>query len=484
MVITLPERIDRIFIGGRWVTPSSGDRTVATSPTTERALASVANAAVADVDRAVAEARRAFETSGWATSRAEDRAAALRPLARGLTARARELAELISLEMGCPLDYSLSRQVPGAAMMVDYFADLAASTAWEQRRPGIVGDSLVVREPVGVVAAVVPWNTPFLSIMVKLVPALVAGCAVVVKAPPEIALCASEVASLLEDCDLPAGLVSVLVADREVSEHLVSHPEVDKVAFTGSTEAGKRILEICARSMRRATMELGGKSAAIVLDDADVDSTAAGLVAGGMSINGQMCTAQQRVLVPRNLRKVLRDAVCDRVTALVVGDPLDERTGIGPLVASRQRDRVEALFDTARKEGATTLRGGGRPAGLDRGWFVEPTVFDDVTPAMTIANVEVFGPVLCLMAYDDVDEAVTIANATAYGLAGAVWTGDGDRGIAVARRIRTGTCGVNRYGVDFGAPFGGFKQSGLGRELGPEGLDAFVEYKTIALPIS
>jgi betaine-aldehyde dehydrogenase len=289
---------------------------------------------------------------------------------------------------------------------------------------------------------------------------------------------------LLEDCDLPEGLVSVLVADREVSEHLVSHPEVDKVAFTGSTEAGKRILEICARSMRRATMELGGKSAAIVLDDADVDSTAAGLVAGGMSINGQMCTAQQRVLVPRNLRKALTDAVCDRVAALVVGDPLDERTGIGPLVASRQRDRVEALFGTARDEGATTLRGGGRPAGLDRGWFVEPTVFDDVTPAMTIANVEVFGPVLCLMAYDDVDEAVTIANATVYGLAGAVWTGDGDRGIAVARRIRTGTCGVNRYGVDFGAPFGGFKQSGLGRELGPEGLDAFVEYKTIALPIS
>ncbi|MFH5824626.1 aldehyde dehydrogenase family protein [Georgenia sp. AZ-5] len=478
------QEIDQLFIGGQWVAPSSNLRIESIAPGTGLPLGSVAAADTQDVDRAVAAARAALDSGEWQRLPPTARAAALAPLADAIKERAEEFATLVSAEVGCAISYSRTRQVPGAAMMVDYFASLAASTAWEERRPGFVKDSIVLREPVGVVAAVVPWNTPLMSVMVKAIPALIAGCAVVVKTPPEIALCSVEIAKMLEACDLPAGLVSLLVADREVSEHLVSHPDVDKVAFTGSTAVGKRILEICARSVRRATMELGGKSSAIVLDDADLETTVAGLVAGGMTINGQQCTAQQRVLLPESRAAEFTEAIVAAVKALKVGDPLDEATEVGPLIAERQRERVEGLLATAREEGATVLAGGGRPAGLDAGWYVEPTVLGNVAPDSTIGQVEVFGPALCLMIYRDEDEAVVIANGTEYGLAGAVWTGDEARGERVARRVRTGMCGVNGLSVDFAAPFGGIGASGLGREMGPEGLEAFVEYKTLTVPKS
>ncbi|MGF7234295.1 MAG: aldehyde dehydrogenase [Frankia sp.] len=480
--VTRTETGERIFIAGTWVRSSSGTRIDARSPVTEELIGSVAAASRADVDAATAAARHCLDDTGWTTLTPSERAAIVAPLSAALLGGAEALAQLVTAEIGCPITFSRAFHVPGAAMIVDYFTDLAHSTWWEQRRPGFAGDTLVSREPVGVVAAVLPWNLPLMSMVVKLVPALIAGCSVIVKAAPENALCASTLAGLIEELDLPPGAVSVLVADREVSEHLISDRRVDKVAFTGSTATGKRILEICARDVRRSTMELGGKSSAIVLDDADVESTVAGLIAGGMTQSGQMCVAQQRVLVPRRLEHEIREALIDRVSHLRVGDPVDEATDLGPLVAARQRDRVERLLHRAVQEGAKVLVGGGRPPEHPRGWFVEPTVLDAVTPDMTISREETFGPVLALTTYSDEDAAVAMANDSDFGLSGRVWTSDPDRGLGVARRLRTGTCGVNDASVSFNAPFGGFKQSGLGRELGPEGMEAFVEYRSIAVP--
>lgn len=476
------EADERIFVAGQWLRPSTASRIDVHSPTTEELIGSVAAASRADVDAATAAARRCLDSAGWTDLTPSERAAIVAPLSGALVGRSDALAQLVTAEIGCPITFSRAFHVPGAAMIVDFYADLAHSTWWEQRRPGFTGDIHVSREPVGVVAAVLPWNLPLMSMVVKLVPALIAGCAVVVKAPPENALCATALAGLIEELDLPPGAVSVLVADRDVSEHLVSDRRVDKVAFTGSTATGKRILEICARDVRRATMELGGKSAAIVLDDADVETTVAGLIAGGMTQSGQMCVAQQRVLVPRRLEHEIRDALADRVSQLRVGDPADEATDIGPLVSARQRDRVERLLHRAFDEGAEVLVGGGRPPEQARGWFVEPTVLAAVTPDMTISREETFGPVLALTTYSDEDAAVAMANDSDFGLSGRVWTGDPDRGLGVARRLRTGTCAVNDASLSFNAPFGGFKQSGLGRELGAEGLEAFVEYRSIAVP--
>ncbi len=391
------------------------------------------------------------------------------------------MADLITLEMGAPTSFSNLAQSPAPWMQIEAFLAIAREYPWEETRTGALGSPVVVRrEPVGVVAAIPPWNVPQFTIMSKVVPALLAGCTVVVKPAPETPLDTYLMAELLMEAGVPAGVVNIVAAGREVGEHLVSHPGVDKVAFTGSTAAGRKIGAICGEQLKRVSLELGGKSAAIVLDDADLAKTMEGLKFTALMNSGQACVAQTRILASRARYDEVVDALVETVGAMQVGDPMDPATEIGPLVAQRQQERVEKYIALGQEEGARVALGGnGRPDGLDRGWYVRPTIFAGVDNTMRIAQEEIFGPVLSVIAYDDVADAVRIANDSEYGLAGTVWTGDAEAGLEVARSVRAGTYGVNTYTMDFAAPFGGYKASGIGREFGPEGLGQYTELKSI-----
>jgi betaine-aldehyde dehydrogenase len=474
---------DHLFVGGRWVEPGSDARFEVHSPITEEHLASVPAACEADVDAAVAAARQAFDQGPWPRLAVEERIAHLRRLSDLYAAGVDELATLITDEIGSPITFSIFTQAVAPSMMLTTFLDLAASHPWAERRPTTTGGTSVVRRlPVGVVAAIVPWNVPQVVTLSKLVPALLAGCTVVVKPSPEAPLDAYWLADRIHEAGLPEGVVSILPAGREVGAHLVAHPGVDKVAFTGSTDAGRRIAEICGAQLKRVSLELGGKSAAIVLDDADLDRTVDGLRFASFMNTGQACAAQTRVLAPRSRYAEVVEAFAAMTADLVVGDPHDEATEIGPLVAARQQQRVLDYIELGRAEGARAVVGGpGRPDGIDRGWYVRPTVFADVHNGMRIAREEIFGPVITVIPYDGDDDAVAIANDSPFGLGGSVWTADRDRGFLLAELVRTGTIGVNHYGPDFGAPFGGFKDSGIGREYGPEGLDEYTELQSVGL---
>jgi betaine-aldehyde dehydrogenase len=474
---------DQLFIGGRWATPAGTGRIDVVSPRTEEIVASVPEATPTDIDRAVAAARDAFDHGSWPRLEPAERVERLRPFAARFTDGADELAPLITEEIGSPITFSVLAQAGAPAAMISTFLDLAARHPWVEQRPTAMGGEAIVRRlPVGVVGAIVPWNVPQIVTMSKLIPALLAGCTVVVKPAPEAPLDALWVAGLLEATGLPEGVVSILPAGREAGEHLVRHHDVDMVAFTGSTTAGRQIGQICGQRLRRASLELGGKSAAIVLDDADLERTVEGLRFASFMNTGQACAAQTRVLAPRSRYEEVVDALATMVADLAVGAPRDEATEIGPLVAARQRDRVLDYIALGEAEGARTVAGGiGRPPGVDHGWYVRPTVFADVDNRMRIAREEIFGPVLTVIAYDGDDEAVDLANDSDYGLAGSVWTADRERGVTVAGRVRTGTTAVNHYAADFGSPFGGFKDSGLGREYGPEGLDEYVEFQSVSV---
>lgn len=473
---------DRLFIGDEWVSPST-DRTIeVVSPETGEVVAHAPESVDADIDRAVAAARDAFVSGVWVRQSINERIAVLGRLRDLYAAASETMAELITGEMGSPIAFSRSAQVGSALGSLDSAIAVAESYPWEEQRKGRRGDVVVRREPVGVVAAIVPWNVPQFITMNKVAPALLAGCSVVLKPSPEAPLDALLLAELVEQAGLPAGVFNVVPAHREASARLVAHPDVDKVSMTGSTAAGRTIAAVCGQQLKRCSLELGGKSAAIVLDDADLDLVASGLRHGSFLNSGQACVAQTRVLVSRSNHDAAVDALAAMVRDLHVGSPRDPATEIGPLVARRQQERVKGYISLGAEEGASLVVGGvGMPDGLDQGWYVEPTLFAGASNDMRIAREEIFGPVLTVIPYDDVDDAVRIANDSDYGLAGSVWTADVPAGLDVARRVRTGTYGVNRYSMDLGAPFGGFKQSGLGRELGPEGMTAFVEYKSIVV---
>ncbi|MCC6765356.1 MAG: aldehyde dehydrogenase [Deltaproteobacteria bacterium] len=472
---------DTLYIGGTHEKPSSSRTIEVRSPFTEEVVGRVPEAAEADVDRAVAAAREAFERGPWARMAPAERADVLDRLLMGLQMRSADIASTVTLEMGCPVSFAHAGQAFATTMVLQFYAELARTFPFEETRPSMAGSALVRQEPVGVAAAIVPWNVPLFTIMLKLAPALTAGCSIVVKPAPETPLDAYILADALDEAGVPKGVVSIVAGGRELGEHLVTHPGIDKVAFTGSTAAGRRIAALCGERLKRVTLELGGKSAAIVCDDADFDTVLPMVVGAGTMNNGQACVAQTRILLPRARYQEGVDALAAVVGGLKVGDPNDPTTEIGPLVAERQRDRVLGYVAKGKQEGARCVVGGGRPKGLDRGYFVEPTLFADVGNHMTVAREEIFGPVLCAIPYDDEADAIRIANDSEYGLSGSVWTNDPKRGIDIARRVRTGTHNVNFFMMAMTSPFGGFKSSGLGRELGPEGLRAYLEPKTICL---
>jgi aldehyde dehydrogenase (NAD+) len=467
----------RLYIGGEWAEPSDGRSVDVVNPTTEEPIGRAGLAGPADIDRAVRAARAAFDSGPWAASTPSERAAIMTRAGALIAERAELFTRTITLEVGSPLAIA-AWQPQVAGLYLDWHAAQAGSFPWEEERDGIRGPMLVRRQPVGVVGAIVPWNFPLALTFPKLAPALLTGCSVVLKPPEETPLFGFLLAEAFEDAGLPPGVLNVVPADRAVGELLVRHPLVDKISFTGSTRAGRRIAALCGEQIKRCSLELGGKSAAIVLPDADLDGVIGALAPNTMRNNGQTCTNATRVLAERRRYAEVVEALREAIGAFTVGDPADPDVFVGPLVSAVQRERVERYIAKGRDEGARLVLGGGRPD-RERGYFVEPTIFADVDNSMTIAQEEIFGPVVCVIPYDDEDHAVALANDSRYGLAGSVWGPDAEHAKDVARRIRSGNVAVNQHTLDPAGPFGGFKQSGLGRENGVEGIAAYVELQTI-----
>ena len=476
------ETREHIWIGGEFVAPSGTGTIEVISPHSEQVIARVPDGTVADIDNAVAAARRAFDHGEWPRMTPTERGAKLAALSLAIQARMDEFAGTISSQNGSPFSFSQLGQVFASTMVLDYYASLAATFHFEEVRNGVMGPVLVRREPVGVAAAIIPWNVPLFTAVLKLGPALLAGCTVVLKPAPETPLDAYLLAEALTEVGIPKGVVNIVVAGREVSEHLVTHPGVNKIAFTGSTAAGRRIGGLAGEQLKRVTLELGGKSASIFLPDADLSVAVPQALGSGFMNNGQACVAQTRILVSRDRYSETVDALAEWTAAQVVGDMMDPATQIGPLVTERQRTRVLDYIAIAQQEGAKIAVGGGRPVAQPTGWYVEPTLVVDVEAGHTIAQEEVFGPVVSVLAYDTPEDAVRIANDSDFGLSGSVFTADVAAGIDIARQVRTGTYTVNSFALEFAAPFGGYKNSGVGRELGPEGLLAYLESKSISLP--
>lgn len=474
----------QLYIGGDWTAPTGSDRIEVRCAANEDRIGSVPRASRVDIDAAVGSARSAFDDpDGWSTWEPKERAEVLERFATELEARGEETARRVSMQNGMPIWMAQQFEAGFPALLLRYYSDLMTSAAVEETRPGMLGGTtLVSRQPVGVVAAIVPWNVPQGISFLKLGPALAAGCTVVLKPAEETVLDAFLMAEAAAAAGLPEGVLNIVPGGRDIGEYLVEHPGIDKVSFTGSTIAGRWIAEACGRLLRPVTLELGGKSAAIILDDADLAGCLEQFFAATMLNNGQVCYLSTRVLAPRNRYNEIVDTITDLVRTLKIGDPLDPETKIGPLVSARQRERVEGYIAKGQSEGARMTTGGSRPKGFDRGWFLEPTVFADLDNNATVSREEIFGPVLSVIPYTDEREAISIANDSDYGLGGTVWSADADRAVKVARRVRSGTVGVNHYLNDPVAPFGGIKQSGIGRELGPEGLHPFQVFKTVYLP--
>ena len=472
---------DRLFIGGEWVAPSSGDRIQVSDSTTEEIFLEVAEAKADDMHRAIGAAREAFDHGPWPRMTYADRATFLRAVAEGLLARGEDIGQMWPRETGAL--YSVSRHAGQDGFDIfTYYANQADEFPFEKEVTPTFGEAgLLIREPVGVVGAIIPWNSPTRLIGYKVAPALIAGCTVVLKASPEAPAAAYVLAEVVAAAGLPPGVVNVVTADREVSELLVRDHRVDKITFTGSTAAGRKIGSICGERVARCTLELGGKSAAVILDDIDIAKTATHLTRQECLLTGQSCSSLTRVIVPVKRHDEMLEALAEEFRRVRVGDPFDPESQLGPLVSERQRARVEHYVTKGSEDGAILAAGGGRPSHLVRGYYVEPTVFGNVDNSSTIAQEEIFGPVLTVIPAADEEHAIELANDTIYGLNASVFTDDLERALDVARRLRSGTVGHNAFRTDFGIAFGGFKQSGIGREGGTEGLMPFLETKTVIL---
>ncbi len=485
MTSTMPaapvQQPDRFYIGGEWVKPSSDAMIDVIDSGTEELFYRVPEARPEDMARAVGAAREAFDNGKWSSLSHKERAEYLRAFGPAMEKRADMLAQLWPRESGT-IHAIAKFAAKGMQKDFDAYAALADTFAFEETAtPSQGGFGLIVREPVGTVGAIVPWNSPHGLIPHKIGPALLAGCTVVLKMSPEAPGAGYLVAEAAEEIGLPPGVLNVVTADREVSELLVRDPRIDKITFTGSTAAGRKIGAILGERIARMTLELGGKSAAVILDDADIEKSAATLAKAECTMTGQVCSSLTRIVVTRSRHDAMVEALAARFAKVRVGNQFDESSQMGPLAVQRQRDRVEGYIAKGIAEGATLAAGGRRPDHLDRGWFIEPTVFGNVDNSSTIAQEEIFGPVLSVIPAADEADAVRIANDTVYGLNSAVFTTDPDRARAVAGQLRAGTVGMNSFRTDFGIAFGGFKQSGIGREGGKEGLMHFLETKTVIL---
>ncbi|TVO63524.1 aldehyde dehydrogenase [Denitromonas ohlonensis] len=467
-----------IFVGGQWITPSSQQRANVINASTEEVIGSVPKCNNEDMDRAVAAARAAMRNPAWAGIDGKGRAAHMRRFADAIEKRGDRLAQSVSLQNGMPINVADQLESAFVVGLLRYYAALAENMVEEEARPSPTGSTtLVRREPVGVVGAIIPWNFPVALQTFKIAPALAAGCAIVIKPSSGTVLDSYVLAEAAAEAEMPPGVINWVPGDRGIGSHLVTHPGVDKVAFTGSTGAGKIIAEECARLLRPVTLELGGKSAAILLDDADLDAVLASLPMSSVLNNGQACFSCTRILAPASRYDEFVEAIASTVGNYPVGDALDRNTVIGPMASAGHRDSVQRYIDLGT-DTARLVAGGGR-SNKDRGFFVNPTVFADVDNNSRIAREEIFGPVLSIIRYQDEDEAIRIANDSEYGLGGTVWSTDREHAIALARRVETGTIGINGYMPDLNAPFGGVKNSGLGRELGPESMGAYLRYKSI-----
>lgn len=472
---------DRCYIGGGWVRTSQGRVIDVVDSATEDVFFRVAEAGVHDVRRAASAAREAFDRGPWPRHPVGERAEFLRAMAAELRVRGADLAEFWTRQSGV-----LHRQAvhagEGAASTFEYYASLSDTFAFEeQAKPSTGAYGLLRREAVGVVGAIVPWNAPLSLAAYKVAPALLAGCTVVLKASPEAPGEAYILAEVADKVGLPAGVLNVVTADREASEQLVTSSDVDKISFTGSTAAGRRIAMLCGERVARYTLELGGKSAAVILDDMDLQTAAESLAEAECLMTGQVCASLTRLIVTKNRHDEFAEALSAAFKQKRVGDPYDDDSQMGPLAVRRQRDRVEEYVRVGLEEGARLVAGGGRPDHLERGWFFEPTVFADVDNRSTIAQEEIFGPVLSVIRAEDEQDAIRLANDSIYGLNASVFTSKADRALEVARELRSGTVGHNAFRSDFSIAFGGFKQSGVGREGGVEGLRPYLEVKTIVL---
>ena len=476
---------DKICVGGRWIPSSVDDRAVIVDPTTETIAGSVALAGPAEIDRALQLARSTFDLGVWSQASVETRASALETLADRLEERIEELAALNVRELGTPITTARGLQAAPINLLRTFARELRTIELLDERTRSTGARSRIVREPVGVVAAIIPWNTPTNQFTFKVGPALAAGCSVIVKvatrAPLVLSAIADTIVELTEEGVLPAGVFSLVASDRNVAEQLITDPRVDLVSFTGSTAAGRHIGSLASSNLARLTMELGGKSAALVLEDADLEQVVSAIGMSAVRNAGQTCVAITRILVPASRHDELVDRLARAYDEVILGSPDDPRTDIGPVSSAEARTDILDYIRGAEAEGAKVVRGGSEsPAGP--GYFVKPTILDSVTPDMTVAREEIFGPVVSVITYADEEDAVRIANDTPYGLSGAVFARDDERALDVAARIRSGVVGVNCATFDATVPFGGMKASGVGREGGREGLEEYFETKTFHLP--